>query len=71
MQTIYKWEEFQTISVLKQLKSLKKVKMSLAITILANEKMVWDETINSMRILELKWVGPSFSLIPMVATGLQ
>lgn len=71
MQTIYKWEEFQTISVLKQLKSLKKVKMSLAITILANEKMVWDETINSMRILELKGVGPSFSLIPMVATGLQ
>ena len=40
-------------------------------TILDNEKMVWGETTNSMRILEFKWVGPSFSLIPMVDTGLQ
>ena len=41
-------------------------------TILDNEKMVWGETTNSnMRILEFKWVGRSFSLIPMVDTGLQ
>ena len=45
--------------------------MSCAITILANENIVWGETTNTMRILEFKWVRSSFSLIPMVDTGLQ